>query len=293
MTRKRFRTIQSTNIGSSSSQPPTLPIASSSQQATPPIDAVSQAAPSTPIGISSEQPTVPSSSSEQLTVSSPSNDDETHEDARVRNECNATCMVEVWNFDEARTPQEGRSQKDKQSRSLQTPCTLEDLEALHVMLTRWKKRNRLLLIEQYCTKLCIHRQIREILCNESATSQPSRQSRMEGTINWSPSDAYAQVLGPERHGRIHSVNCDAQNVAHPEQVPSIPRSAHASTNDLGATLDDSGRDFVIVLCKIVSPPQGENLIFRDYIKAFIKDTNAGSGASASDDSADSARATKD
>ncbi|KAB1202824.1 hypothetical protein CJ030_MR8G024937 [Morella rubra] len=33
------------------------------------------------------------------------------------------------------------------------------------------------------------------------------------------------------------VNRDAQNVAHPEQVPSIPRSAHASTNDLGAMLD--------------------------------------------------------
>ena len=68
MMRKRFRTIQSTNIGSSSSQPPTSRIASSSHQATPPIDAVSQAAPSTPIGILSEQPMVPS----------PSNDDETH-----------------------------------------------------------------------------------------------------------------------------------------------------------------------------------------------------------------------
>ncbi|KAB1203417.1 hypothetical protein CJ030_MR8G000566 [Morella rubra] len=194
MTRKRFRTIQSMNIGSSSSQPPTSRT-SSSHQATPPIDVVSQAAPSTPIGISLEQPTVPSPSSEQPTKrfvipEGPMGDVVKRRFFKDLGEKwrNHKCALKERHFDEARTPQEDRSQRGKQSRSLQTSCTLGG------------------------------------------------------------SRSFA------RHA-YEMVNSDAQNVAHPEQVPSIPRSAHASTNDLGATLD----------------------------------ANAGAG----DDSADSARAAKD
>ncbi|KAB1211833.1 hypothetical protein CJ030_MR5G010038 [Morella rubra] len=328
------------------------------------------------IGISLEQPTVPSPSSEQPTVPSPSNDDETHEDARVRKARGATRMAEKrfvipegpmgdvvkrrffkdlgekWrnhkcalkerHFDEARTPQEDRSQRGKQSRSLQTSLHTGGSRSFARHAYEMEKEKQVA-IDRAVLYKAVHsrsdgtpmnadaaekiRQIEEILCNESATSQPSRQSRTEGTINWSPSDAYAQVLGPERHGRIRgvglgptpssnstntciilnqsgfsveqlldkqnqmqnkidslesttqslqstiqslqstmqsfvqalAVNRDAQNVAHPEQVPSIPRSAHASTNDLGATLD----------------------------------ANVGAGAGAGEDSADSARAAKD
>ncbi|KAB1209743.1 hypothetical protein CJ030_MR6G001838 [Morella rubra] len=135
---------------------------------------------------------------------------------------NHKCTLKERHFDEAMTPQEDwvDVQGANEVVHFKPPCTLKDLEALHIMLTRWNKRNKLLLIEQYCTKLCIHVlngtpmnadaiekiwQIEEILCNESATSQPSRQSRMEGTINWSPFDSYAQVLGLERHDCIRGM----------------------------------------------------------------------------------------
>ncbi|KAB1224300.1 hypothetical protein CJ030_MR2G000932 [Morella rubra] len=184
MTRKRFRTIQSTNIGSSSSQPPTSRIASSSHQATPPIDAVSQAAPSTPIGISSEQPT-----KRFVIPEGPMGDVVKRRFFKDLGEKwrNHKCALKERHFDEARRL---KSQRGKQSRSLQT------------------------------------------------------------SLHTGGSQSFA------RHA-YEMVNRDAQNVAHPEQVPSIPRSAHASTNDLGATLD------------------------------------ANVGAGASDDSADSARAAKD
>ncbi|KAB1223639.1 hypothetical protein CJ030_MR2G023035 [Morella rubra] len=122
MTRKRFRTIQSTNIGSSSSQPPTS-IASSSQQATPPIDAVSQAAPSTPIGISSEQPT-----------------------------CHHLHQNNLW-YHHLRTMMKrmGRSQRGKQSRSAHWRISSFARHAYEM-----EKEKQVLLIEQYCTKLCIH-----------------------------------------------------------------------------------------------------------------------------------------
>ncbi|KAB1206528.1 hypothetical protein CJ030_MR7G000016 [Morella rubra] len=179
MTRKRFRTIQSTNIGSSSSQPPTSRIASSSHQATLPIDAVSQTAPSTPIEISSKLPTVPSPSLEQPTKrfvipEGPMGDVVKRRFFKDLGEKwrNHKRALKERHFDEARTSQEDRSQRGKQSRPLQT--------SLHTGGSRSFARH-----------------------------------------------AYEMV------------NRDAQNVAHPEQVPSIPRSAHASINDLGATLDAS------------------------------------------------------
>ncbi|KAB1205672.1 hypothetical protein CJ030_MR7G017844 [Morella rubra] len=308
----------------------------------------SQAAPPTSIGISSEQPTASNG---------------LKEDARVRKACGATRMAEVWNLEEGEliptqfnnmgqpVGVEGgvfgqfagsitcvRSQRGKQSSSLQTSLHTEGSRSF-VRHTYEMEKEKQIAIDRTVLYKTVHSRSYgtpmnvdaaekiEILCNESATSQPSRQSRTEGTINWSPSDAYAQVLGPEQHGRIRgvglgptpssnstntciilnqscfsvkqlldkqnqmqnkidslesttqslqstiqslqstmqsfvqalAVNRDAQNVAHPKQVPSIPRSAHASTNDLGATLD----------------------------------ANAGAGASASDDNADKARAAKD
>ncbi|KAB1206070.1 hypothetical protein CJ030_MR7G009299 [Morella rubra] len=94
----------------------------------------------------------------------------------------------------------GRSQRGKQNRSLQT--------SLHTGGSRSFARHAYEM-----------RRIEEILCNESATSQPSRQSRTKGIINWSLSDAFAQVLGPERHGRICGVGLG------PLLHPSLPTRA--------------------------------------------------------------------
>ncbi|KAB1227375.1 hypothetical protein CJ030_MR1G006295 [Morella rubra] len=239
MTRKRFRTIQSTNIGSSSSQPPTSRIASSSHQATPPIDAVSQAAPSTPIGISSEQPT-----KRFVIPEGPMGDVVKRRFFKDLGEKwrNHKCALKERHFDEARTPQEVKSR---------APSNV-NLDQFYNLVDFW------------------------FSATGRDRSQRGKQSRsLQTSLHTGGSRSFA------RHA-YEMVNRDAQNVAHPEQVPSIPRSAHASTNDLGATLDVLDYNVLLAIrfrkrfrdspCKIVSPPQGENLIFRDYIKAFIKDS---------------------
>ncbi|KAB1206134.1 hypothetical protein CJ030_MR7G014279 [Morella rubra] len=243
MTRKRFRTIQSTNIGSSSSQPPTSRIASSSHQATLPIDAVSQTAPSTPIEISSKLPTVPSPSSEQPTVPSPSNDDETHEDARVRKAHGATRMAEVWNLEEGEVI-------PTQFNDMGQPVGVEGgvfgqftvslpvsdlLSPKGPMGDVVKRRFFKDLGEKWRNHKCAlkERHFDEARTSQEDRSQRGKQSRpLQTSLHTGGSRSFA------RHA-YEMVNRDAQNVAHPEQVPSIPRSAHASINDLGATLDAS------------------------------------------------------
>ncbi|KAB1227936.1 hypothetical protein CJ030_MR1G013816 [Morella rubra] len=128
-----------------------------------------------------------------------------------------------------------RSEAGKQSRSLQHQSTLQDLRALHVMLRSWR--------------------MEEIELNDSASSQTLSQSRMGGTISWSPFDRYAQVIGPERHGRIRGVGLgptpsshptntneqhENQNVANPNlnQVPpTISSSSHASRKTFHDNVD--------------------------------------------------------
>ncbi|KAB1223362.1 hypothetical protein CJ030_MR2G016101 [Morella rubra] len=68
--------------------------------------------------------------------------------------------------------------------------------------------------------------------------------RVDGSIGWSPSDRYAQVIGPERHGRIRGVGLGPTPSSHPANTneqrqyqdvannnhvsPAIHRSSHAS-----------------------------------------------------------------
>ncbi|KAB1224272.1 hypothetical protein CJ030_MR2G000904 [Morella rubra] len=68
--------------------------------------------------------------------------------------------------------------------------------------------------------------------------------RVDGSIGWSPSDRYAQVIGPERHGRIRGVGLGPTPSSHPTNTneqrqyqdvannnhvsPAIHRSSHAS-----------------------------------------------------------------
>ncbi|KAB1226334.1 hypothetical protein CJ030_MR1G002804 [Morella rubra] len=186
------------------------------------------------------QATVPSFEHDE-----PSNDDETLDDTRVRKARGGTCMTDVWNLKEgewiptqfndngqplgdeggifnkftgcvAHVPNQipldavdwrrvptaikedcwsimtievklGNKVDHSRRRS-----TLQDLRALHVMLRSWKKRNKFQLIEQSYIKLSIHVLT---VSNESDVAE-----KILVTIY-----RYAQVMGPERHGRIRGV----------------------------------------------------------------------------------------
>ncbi|KAB1227263.1 hypothetical protein CJ030_MR1G029367 [Morella rubra] len=88
------------------------------------------------------------------------------------------------------------------------------------------------------------RRMEEIGLNDSGSSQTSDEFRVDGSIGWSPSDRYAQVIGPERHGRIRGVGLGPTPSSHPANTneqrqyqdvpnnnqvsPAIHRSSHAS-----------------------------------------------------------------
>ncbi|KAB1203453.1 hypothetical protein CJ030_MR8G026783 [Morella rubra] len=88
------------------------------------------------------------------------------------------------------------------------------------------------------------RRMEEIGLNDSGSSQTSDEFRVDGSIGWSPSDRYAQVIGPERHGRIRGVGLGPTPSSHPTNTneqrqyqdvpnnnqvsPAIHRSSHAS-----------------------------------------------------------------
>ncbi|KAB1219615.1 hypothetical protein CJ030_MR3G011125 [Morella rubra] len=88
------------------------------------------------------------------------------------------------------------------------------------------------------------RRMEEIGLNDSGSSQTSNEFRVDGSIGWSPSDRYAQVIGPERHGRIRGVGLGPTPSSHPANTneqrqyqdvpnnnqvsPAIHRSSHAS-----------------------------------------------------------------
>ncbi|KAB1227365.1 hypothetical protein CJ030_MR1G006305 [Morella rubra] len=79
--------------------------------------------------------------------------------------------------------------------------------------------------------------------------------RVDGSISWSPSDRYAQVIGPERHGRIRGVGLGPTPSSHPTNTneqrqyqdvpnnnqvsPAIHRSSHASRKTSVDNADDA------------------------------------------------------
>ncbi|KAB1209959.1 hypothetical protein CJ030_MR6G020103 [Morella rubra] len=86
------------------------------------------------------------------------------------------------------------------------------------------------------------------------SSQTSSEFRVDGSIGWSPSDRYAQVIGPERHGRIRGVGLGPTPLSHPANTneqrqyqdvannnhisPAIHRSSHASRKTSVDNADD-------------------------------------------------------
>ncbi|KAB1216171.1 hypothetical protein CJ030_MR4G011988 [Morella rubra] len=84
------------------------------------------------------------------------------------------------------------------------------------------------------------RRMKEIQVNDPASSQTLSQCRMGGSISWSPSDRYAQVIGQNDMVAFEEQR-ENQSVANPnpDQVPpSIPKSSHASRKKF----DDSAAD---------------------------------------------------
>ncbi|KAB1200274.1 hypothetical protein CJ030_MR0G007700 [Morella rubra] len=98
----------------------------------------------------------------------------------------------------------------------------------------------------------------EIGLNDSGSSQTLSQFRVDGSIGWSPSDRYAQVIGPERHGRIRGVGLGPTPSSHPANTnvrsratsiprcsnnnqvsPAIHRSSHASRKMSVDNADDA------------------------------------------------------
>ncbi|KAB1221935.1 hypothetical protein CJ030_MR2G008660 [Morella rubra] len=65
------------------------------------------------------------------------------------------------------------------------------------------------------------RRMKEIGLNDPASSQTLSQCRMGGSISWSPSDRYAQVIGPERHGCIRGVGLGPTPSSHPTTTAKI------------------------------------------------------------------------
>ncbi|KAB1225751.1 hypothetical protein CJ030_MR1G019930 [Morella rubra] len=99
------------------------------------------------------------------------------------------------------------------------------------------------------------RRMEEIGLNDSRSSQTSNEFRVDGSIGWSPSDRYAQVIGPERHGSIRSVGLRPTPSSHPANTneqrqyhdvannnhvsPAIHRSSHASRKTSVDNVDDA------------------------------------------------------
>ncbi|KAB1199697.1 hypothetical protein CJ030_MR0G015467 [Morella rubra] len=99
------------------------------------------------------------------------------------------------------------------------------------------------------------RRMEEIGLNDSGSSQTSDEFRVDGSIGWSPSDRYAQVIGPERHGRIRGVGLGPTPSSHPANTneqrqyqdvpnnnqvsPAIHRSSHASRKTSVDNADDA------------------------------------------------------
>ncbi|KAB1202997.1 hypothetical protein CJ030_MR8G024582 [Morella rubra] len=62
--------------------------------------------------------------------------------------------------------------------------------------------------------------------------------RMGGSISWSPSDRYAQVIGPERHGRIRGVGLGPIPSSHPTNANIIFTQPASSNNTKMIELQD-------------------------------------------------------
>ncbi|KAB1220772.1 hypothetical protein CJ030_MR3G027871 [Morella rubra] len=78
----------------------------------------------------------------------------------------------------------------------------------------------------------------EIGLNDSGSSQTLSQFRVDGSIGWSPSDRYAQVIGPERHGRIRGVGLGPTPSSHPTNTNVRYSQPTSSSNERAVYMEN-------------------------------------------------------
>ncbi|KAB1209524.1 hypothetical protein CJ030_MR6G002441 [Morella rubra] len=78
----------------------------------------------------------------------------------------------------------------------------------------------------------------EIGLNDSGSSQTSNEFRVDGSIGWSPSDRYAQVIGPERHGRIRGVGLGPTPSSHPANTNVRSSQPTSSSNERAVFMEN-------------------------------------------------------
>ncbi|KAB1202945.1 hypothetical protein CJ030_MR8G002060 [Morella rubra] len=124
-------------------------------------------------------------------------------------------LVDFWYSDAGRH----RSHARKQNRSLQT--------TVHTAGSKSFAR--------YAHEL---RRMEEIGLNDSGSSQTSNEFRMDCSIGWSPSDQYAQVIGPERHGRIRGVGLGPTPSSHPTNTNVRSSQPTSSSNERAVFMEN-------------------------------------------------------
>ncbi|KAB1219713.1 hypothetical protein CJ030_MR3G019166 [Morella rubra] len=124
-------------------------------------------------------------------------------------------LVDFWYSDAGRH----RSHAGKQNRSLQT--------TVHTAGSKSFAR--------YAHEL---RRMEEIGLNDSGSSQTSNEFRVDGSIGWSPSDRYAQVIGPERHGRIRGVGLGPTPSSHPTNTNVRSSQPTSSSNERAVFMEN-------------------------------------------------------
>ncbi|KAB1213820.1 hypothetical protein CJ030_MR5G017083 [Morella rubra] len=82
------------------------------------------------------------------------------------------------------------------------------------------------------------RRMEEIGLNDSGSSQTSNEFRVDGSIGWSPSDRYAQVIGPERHGRIRGVGLGPTPSSHPANTNVRSSQPTSSSNERAVFMEN-------------------------------------------------------
>ncbi|KAB1213557.1 hypothetical protein CJ030_MR5G010488 [Morella rubra] len=65
--------------------------------------------------------------------------------------------------------------------------------------------------------------------------------RVDGSIGWSPSDRYAQVIGPERHGRIRGVGLGPTPSSHPTNTNIRYSQPTSSSNERAVFMENKFR----------------------------------------------------
>ncbi|KAB1223149.1 hypothetical protein CJ030_MR2G016450 [Morella rubra] len=239
MTRKRFRTI------SSSSQPPVPP----SQEAT----ASQEATPSQPPAHPSEQATMPSFDYDQSL-----NDNEIIDAAdwrkvplSIKEDC-WSLMTKRFTIPEPPLGDIVKSWflKDLGEKWRNYKCSLKQNFLMRPLRLRRHrshagKQNRSLQttvhtagsksFARYAHEL---RRMEEIGLNDSGSSQTSNEFRVDGSIGWSPSDRYAQVIGPERHGRIRGVGLGPTPSSHPANTNVRSSQPASSSNERAVFMEN-------------------------------------------------------